>query len=1086
MLLVVVIIGLLAMLGASFLQVARVQRQTEPDPIDNIDLVLRSVIEEIQIQMRADIFDPATGVFFSEAGGIEPYDRVWTNDGSTYPVYGIDGVSVVGQASGGRFDDTWLASALPFDDSGTWKWRQITTLTGGFYDADGVTPIPNRFVDASVQGPTGPDRRVGNGTALVDGVDFNLNAFGDPNLVDADADGMGDSRWERAPLALKDGIEYFMAVRIIDLSSFVNTNVALSAIDNTGTYDTSMDGKNAPRAWQPGEVDLGRYVFEYGPGYMGELNGNNGLLDVRGIADTAARPLQFGAVRQAFWEEGPRHYGDFQAPAVPLLLDNETELRYRMSTRNFPDATPTLEATMPSFMALNVPNADLNGNLDADGHFTYTATTREVPRLRMTTQSAEAIFAPTLPGETPTTRVLQLGLNNPIFNIDPATANATQRADLATALNSVSNVVQLVYNAGAAPTVPPTVANSAEMGDQLAAALQDYRDTDNRLTDVGGRYGMEALPFIGEVYVQRPYAATAAVPNAAASAFTITWAADPLVDGDAGYAFEIRNPFNRPVRLDGVYLFIDDNSGVNPPVAVDTNPLDPLDPIDDLLDLVGAAAMTAHNNANLRVDNPDTAADEREMLWPGDVLVIYRNSGDELTADPPSPVGDDVATLLPAAVAPPTVIRAELPVTPETAIWPDYQVAGGTPKTWEPVTVELRATRAEAPPPADLLFDPEVHLLAYHSASSISMPDEIEEENSTEDHFAGVLAPGTPDEGYLQASDQGTHAGLNMLAMQTFEADFVYPEPATAPGTDPRDTTLEALAEDKPMGMTTIAAGTSQVLIADDENNRLRHVGELANVALIGPTATQTVPQVWNTTTPIVGDLYLAIDPPPANPVIDTTGSPAWNVPHGMFLLSRFTTLSPAVDNVDNNGFGGTDEDLEQKLLGRLNLNQAETQLLADVLPFATGGVRNAIATSTETERGDTPPLSAAPGPGLVLPWQLWNRPGLDAMIVDTGDTQGFSARLDFRQNYRETATDPIDDGIADDREELSALMSMLGQVATTRSDVYVAYILVHGYEATDFAAGPVETGRMIVMFDRTNLLTNDDAVQYTVLYRFP
>ena len=227
-LLVVVIIGLLALLGASFLQVARVQRQIEPDPIDNIDLVLRSVIEEVQIQLRADIFDPATGVYFSEAGGIEPYDRAWTNDGSTYPVYGIDGVTVVGQASGGRFDDPWMASPLPFDDGGTWKWRQITTLTGGFYDADGATPIPNRFVAPSVQGPTGPDRRVGNGGPLVDGIDFNIEAFGNnPYLVDADADGMGDSRWERAPLALKDGIEYFMAVRIIDLSSFVNANVAL-------------------------------------------------------------------------------------------------------------------------------------------------------------------------------------------------------------------------------------------------------------------------------------------------------------------------------------------------------------------------------------------------------------------------------------------------------------------------------------------------------------------------------------------------------------------------------------------------------------------------------------------------------------------------------------------------------------------------------------------------------------------------------------------------------------------------------------------------------------------------------------------
>ena len=275
-------------------------------------------------------------------------------------------------------------------------------------------------------------------------------------------------------------------------------------------------------------MDLGQYVRGFGgTTYMGELNDPNGLLDKRGIAPGAARPLEFDAVRQAYWEAGPRRYGDFQLPAFALPVDDETNLRYRMATHDLTEITSVMEGAMFDFMRLNVvPGADLNSNADATGHYTYTAATRETPRLRMTTQSAEAIFAPTLPGETPLTRVLQYGLNDPIFEIDPATATAARKADLATALGEVSTVVQRVYDAGNPPTVKPDGRHLGSAGQPVCrGALQDYRDVDNRLTAVGTgadeRYGMEALPFIGEVYVQRPYARR---PGSTPSTnFDVTW-----------------------------------------------------------------------------------------------------------------------------------------------------------------------------------------------------------------------------------------------------------------------------------------------------------------------------------------------------------------------------------------------------------------------------------------------------------------------------------------------------------------------------------------------------------------------------------
>ena len=57
-----------------------------------------------------------------------------------------------------------------------------------------------------------------------------------------------------------------------------------------------------------------------------------------------------------------------------------------------------------------------------------------------------------------------------------------------------------------------------------------------------------------------------------------------------------------------------------------------------------------------------------------------------------------------------------------------------------------------------------------------------------------------------------------------------------------------------------------------------------------------------------------------------------------------------------------------------------------------------------------------------------------------------------------------------DNAEELMARFQFLSQVFTTRSDVFAAYIVIRGYDSTDFEDGPLESLRGIAIFNRARM----------------
>jgi len=78
----------------------------------------------------------------------------------------------------------------------------------------------------------------------------------------------------------------------------------------------------------------------------------------------------------------------------------------------------------------------------------------------------------------------------------------------------------------------------------------------------------------------------------------------------------------------------------------------------------------------------------------------------------------------------------------------------------------------------------------------------------------------------------------------------------------------------------------------------------------------------------------------------------------------------------------------------------------------------------------------------------------------------------------RSTLASATGDGVIDDREEKLLLSKWLMEMGTTRSDMYIAYIVVHGYPAGDFTQNnnqPVESIRLMAILDRSTVTGSGD-----------
>ncbi|MEL7087390.1 MAG: hypothetical protein AAGL98_02935, partial [Planctomycetota bacterium] len=355
-----VVVVLLAMMGAAFVQMSRLDRVSTTAMDNRSQDYEGSILRYLAGFLTVDIPEeksflnpePSTAEFLASPEDFlrsdstaedkiiyaENYDYPWTNRSVTEiliekSLRGRDvtellnpaevGVSVIetgeDAVAGGLLDDPWLASIEPefydYDPAGGTAnlnvpnafWPHLTNLTGlglhlgdTFDDGDGVIR-PRMYAIAG--DPTNP------ATELYRDTDVRLSVMLDPAneglFGDADGDGIPDSRWIWAPLPDEAGLTYVMAVRIVDNSAMADVNTW------TATSDGNSDipaGEEAPRWYWPGDLDL-----------RGSLNENllagNGdavltpLLNFRNVTGTTATAASDWRVRYRDWLRGSRVYG---------------------------------------------------------------------------------------------------------------------------------------------------------------------------------------------------------------------------------------------------------------------------------------------------------------------------------------------------------------------------------------------------------------------------------------------------------------------------------------------------------------------------------------------------------------------------------------------------------------------------------------------------------------------------------------------------------------------------------------------------------------------------------------------------------
>lgn len=528
--LVVVVLVLLAMLGASYMQMARVQRVSDIEPIDNIDLVLQSVIDEIARLLKRDVTGDAANQFFLASLNIEPYDYPWTRAGVGTdtiqdPITGAN-LTVLRETN----DDRWLAMSAPDFSVNPWRWNK-TSILGRYYIRGNGAGDPN-------------DLSAGITFHALNGSQGATPDYNRPHntLVDSDNDGFGDSQWERAPIPLMTGVEYFAAVRVFDASALINIHSATAATSDgsttgaelTGYFPTSLDlsrlferrlsgGWTAPtlaifsnvRAATPGSIiptalglsNMANYAAagSYGPGQVGAW------------LDSASQPGLLSVYASALLELHRRNG-----------VDNGTDDHdYEIYGAGLLDHG----AGYDDSSATPIP--------DAQQHFLGTApatlATNTLPSIRhmVTPLSGHALFSPNHGNMHGGAHRLKQDLVYENWGATPAATQA--RAD------AFRNRLQLCFTAGGSNYL----GNAQRAAADFALAIAEYSDRDGKPTATwspgGGvnHYALEALPFVREVYIQHGYEDPT---------LDRTWDA---VANSAGIAIELGNPFDRPITFGG-------------------------------------------------------------------------------------------------------------------------------------------------------------------------------------------------------------------------------------------------------------------------------------------------------------------------------------------------------------------------------------------------------------------------------------------------------------------------------------------------------------------------------------------------------
>ncbi|MHB1157061.1 MAG: hypothetical protein ACYC26_09490 [Phycisphaerales bacterium] len=336
--------------------------------------------------------------------------------------------------------------------------------------------------------------------------------------------------------------------------------------------------------------------------------------------------------------------------------------------------------------------------------------------------------------------------------------------------------------------------------------------------------------------------------------------------------------------------------------------------------------------------------------------------------------------------------------------------------------------------------------------------------------------PAVGDKGWMQDNSQGNGNGLNVMFVSPKSAAGTHKvvETSQLQPDQPYMTSMKLGDSSKSGATDVLDAGTPQQIVwRDDSGDVFWQAGEVAQMIVVPCTADKTFAEAWNERSKVT-DWMLDFD--------STTlvGTNNLALPHAAVLMNRLTTLSPAKDGVDSDGQNGIDDNAEQVVPGRINLNTATREMLMRTLPIPDATVRGNIVDAIIAYR-DMPtgnrPSGVRTSKGIASLGEL--------MLPATGagkvrDILGADGASNYQMGVSNTAIDftpaaGTDDGITDDREEKAMVLRWLSQVCTTRSDVFAAYIYIRGYDNGTFDTDHLaEVARVLVILDRSGIVDKD------------
>ncbi|MFG0248710.1 MAG: hypothetical protein ACF8OB_07470 [Phycisphaeraceae bacterium JB051] len=234
-------------------------------------------------------------------------------------------------------------------------------------------------------------------------------------------------------------------------------------------------------------------------------------------------------------------------------------------------------------------------------------------------------------------------------------------------------------------------------------------------------------------------------------------------------------------------------------------------------------------------------------------------------------------------------------------------------------------------------------------------------------------------------------------------------------------------------------------------------VAKLAHVVVAGPSPTVKLADIFGSPTlDEISQLMMPVTASDAKPM--QTIKP-WNIPHAAALLDRLTIHAPHDDGIDNDGDTVADNDEEALVPGMININTIPAALMQKILPITDVPTRQIMAENIVTARKTNN--------GFANIYQLASTlRNFNEVTAPQDNAILGGVVIDFHNPDLLTS-----DGILNDAEEVMLPTQWLSGVASTRSDIFTAYVLIRGYPAGNFSSGAVEYKQFLVVFDRSNLI---------------